>query len=418
MKQAADVDRREPVAGRPPRRSAGPVPTDTLLAIVLSASLTACGGGAHDMNGNATPPAPLEAQAALGEKIFHDTSLSASGRQSCGTCHVESSAHGSDNALAAQFGGPAMDRQGARLTPSIRYLSTNTAFFFDAEGTPTGGFFWDGRSKSLADQAGKPFLNPVEMANTDEAAVVARLARAAYVDEFRTVYGAAILDDVDAAFQRITLALQAYQLQDAEFRPFDSKYDAFLRGQTPLSAQELRGLALFNSPLKGNCAACHPSARGADGSMPLFTDFSYDNLGLPRNPELGANADPTHFDLGLCARDGADMAGRKDLCGAFKVPSLRNVARRQALFHNGVFKSLKTALTFYVQRDTHPEKWYPMNADGSVNKFDDLPREYHVNVNTTEAPYNRRAGGVPALSDAEIDDVIAFLQTLNDGFRP
>ncbi len=397
----------------PRRMRLWPLAAAGCVAIIL----TACGGG-DGGSGSAPTAALLDAQAALGEKIFNDTSLSASGRQSCGTCHVEGSARGSDNALPAQFGGPAMDRQGTRLTPSIRYLSTNTPFFFDAEGTPTGGFFWDGRTKSLADQAGQPFLNPVEMANTDKAAVVARIARAAYVDEFRSLYGATILDDVDTAFLRITLALQAYQLQDIEFRPFDSKYDAFLRGQTPLSATELRGLALFNSPAKGNCAACHPSGRGADGSMPLFTDFSYDNLGLPRNPALGANADPAHFDLGLCARDGADVAGRKDLCGAFKVPSLRNVARRQALFHNGAFKSLKTALTFYVQRDTNPEKWYSTNADGSVKKFDDLPREYHANVNTTEAPYNRRARGVPALSDAEIDDVIAFLTTLNDGYKP
>ncbi len=389
-----------------------------VVALVLSTTLTACGGGGDNAGTAPSPPAPLDAQATLGEKIFHDASLSASGRQSCGTCHVEQAAHGSDNGLPAQLGGAAMDRQGQRLTPSIRYLSTNTAFFFDAEGTPTGGFFWDGRTKSLADQAGEPFLNPVEMANADKAEVVARLARAAYAEEFRTVYGATIFDDTDAAFQRITLALQAYELQDTEFRPFDSKYDAFLRNQASLSDRELRGLALFNSPAKGNCAACHPSARGTDGAMPLFTDFSYDNLGLPRNPELVANADPAHFDLGLCARAGADVAGRKDLCGAFKVPSLRNVARRQALFHNGVFKSLKTALTFYVQRDTNPEKWYPKNADGSVNKFDDLPREYHLNVNTTEAPYNRRAGGVPALSDAEIDDVIAFLNTLNDGYKP
>ena len=389
-----------------------------LGALALAAIVAACGGGGDGASNAPAPPVALDAQAALGEKIFQDTSLSASGRQSCGTCHVEDAAHGADNALPAQFGGPAMDRQGGRLTPSIRYLSTNTAFYFDAEGTPTGGFFWDGRRRSLAEQAGDPFLNPVEMANASKAEVVGRLARRPYADEFRALYGATIFDDTDAAFLRITLALQAYQLQDEEFHPFDSKYDAFLRNQTTLTAQELRGLALFNAPNKGNCAACHPSARGADGSMPLFTDFSYDNLGLPRNHELAANADPKHFDLGLCARSGADVAGRTDLCGAFKVPSLRNVARRQALFHNGYFKTLKTALTFYVQRDTNPEKWYPRNTDGSIDKFDDLPPEYHRNVNTTEAPYNRRLGDVPALTDAEIDDVIAFLNTLNDGFEP
>jgi cytochrome c peroxidase len=70
-----------------------------------------------------------------------------------------------------------------------------------------------------------------------------------------------------------------------------------------------------------------------------------------------------------------------------------------------------------VQRDTNPEKWYPLNADGTVNKFDDLPAAYKGNVNTSEAPYNRNAGDAPALTDAEIDDIIAFLQTLSDGWK-
>ena len=137
---------------------------------------------------------------------------------------------------------------------------------------------------------------------------------------------------------------------------------------------------------------------------------------MPRNPAIARNADATYFDLGLCERP--ELAARTDLCGAFKVPSLRNVARRQVLFHNGRFTSLKEALTFYVQRDTNPEKWYPLNADGSVRKFDDLPAAYAGNVNTTEAPYNRRPGDAPALADAEIDDVVAFLRTLSDGYAP
>ena len=86
------------------------------------------------------------------------------------------------------------------------------------------------------------------------------------------------------------------------------------------------------------------------------------------------------------------------------------------LFHNGRFKSLKDALTFYVQRDTNPEKFYPLNPDGTVKKFDDQPVAFQANVNTSEAPYNRLPGDAPALSDAEIDDVIAFLQTLTDGY--
>jgi cytochrome c peroxidase len=242
------------------------------------------------------------------------------------------------------------------------------------------------------------------------------LARADYADDFKRVFGADIFNRPDDALARAALALQRYQLEDTDFRPYSSKYDEFLRGRTALSAQESRGLALFNNPGKGNCAACHPSGKSADGSFPLFTDFSYDNLGVPRNPAIARNADPAYFDLGLCARP--ELAARGDLCGAFKVPSLRNVALRKTYFHNGRFSTLKDAVTFYVQRDTHPEKWYPLNPDGTVNKFDDLPPHYHANVNTAEVPYNRRRGDAPALSDAEVDDVVAFLRTLSDGFKP
>ena len=124
----------------------------------------------------------------------------------------------------------------------------------------------------------------------------------------------------------------------------------------------------------------------------------------------------SYFDLGLCARSTGDLTARTDLCGAFKVPSLRNVALRKAFFHNGYFKTLKDAITFYVQRDTNPEKFYPVGSDGTVQKFNDLPAAYHANVNTTEVPYNRKPGDAPALSDSEIEDVIAFLNTLTDGW--
>jgi cytochrome c peroxidase len=388
-----------------------------VLGGVVSALLGACGGGGDAASSAGVPIASaLSAQAALGEKIFADVSLSASGRQACASCHSPDNAHSPANSLAAQLGGVLLDLQGRRSAPSVNYLSSNTAFHFDAEGTPTGGFFWDGRAASLQDQAGQPFLTSFEMANANAAGVIDKLSRAAYADEFKRVFGADIFSRPDDAMARVTLALAQYQREDTEFRGFSSKYDEFLRGNVRLSDQELRGLAVFNSPGKGNCQACHPSARAADGSFPLFTDFSYDNLGVPRNPALVQNDDPAFYDLGLCARD--DLAARTDLCGAFKVPSLRNVAQRHVFFHNGRFNTLKDALTFYVQRDTNPEKWYPLNADGTVQKFDDLPAQFHANVNTTEAPYNRRPGDAPALNDAEVDDLIAFLKTLNDGYRP
>jgi cytochrome c peroxidase len=389
------------------------------MAITAAAALISvagCGGGSDSVSDPAVPQSEaLSAQAALGEKIFADASLSASGRQACATCHDPGRAHAPANVLAVQFGGSSLDSPGRRAAPSVNYLSYNSAFRVATDGTPTGGYFWDGRAASLAEQATQPFITPFEMANADAAEVVARLARASYAEQFRRVYGSDIFDRPDDAMLRVGLALQQYQREDIAFRPFSSKYDEFLRGNVSLTDAEWRGLALFNDPAKGNCQACHPSARGSDGSFPLFTDFSYDNLGVPRNNDLGRNADPAYYDLGLCERP--ELATRTDLCGAFKVPSLRNVARRQTYFHNSRFSSLKEVVTFYVQRDTHPEKWYPLNPDGSVRKFDDLPPQYLANVNTSEPPYNRRPGDAPALGDAEIDDVISFLRTLSDGYR-
>jgi len=382
-----------------------------------AALLAACGGGGSSAPDASQPAASaLSAQAVLGEKIFFDASLSASGKQACASCHSPTNAHAPANDLSVQLGGSLLDQQGRRQAPSINYLSFDTAFFFAADGTPTGGFFWDGRAASLLEQAGEPFMNPFEMANAGVADVIAKLANASYAAEFKAVFGADIFTRPDDAMLRVKLALSQYQKEDTGFRAFSSKYDEFLRGKVQLADQEMRGLALFNNPTKGNCIGCHPSGKAADGSFPLFTDFTYDNLGVPRNPLIARNDDPAYNDLGLCER--ADLADRADLCGAFKVPSLRNVAQRHVFFHNGRFNTLKDAVTFYVQRDTNPEKWYPLNADGSVTKFDDLPPRYHANVNTVEVPYNRHPGDVPALSDAEVDDVIVFLKTLSDGYRP
>ena len=384
-----------------------------LATLVFAASLAACGGsgGATVQAGTSSALSPA---ALLGEKVFSDQSLSASGKQSCATCHNPTQAHAQTNNLAVQLGGADSSVVGFRATPSLRYLNVNRAFAFDKEGKAIGGFDRDGRAQSLAAQAQRPFLAPHEMANATKEAVIARLKKAGYADQFKQVFGAAILDNADQAFDRLAFALQQFQKEDPSFHPFDSRYDQFLVGKATLDAAELRGLALFNNPNKGNCAACHASARGADGAPPLFTDFSFDNLGVPRNPRIPATADPAYFDLGLCGPDRTDLASRADLCGAFKVPTLRNVATRKVFFHNGAFTTLKEVVSFYVRRDTNPEEWYPLAANGSVLKFNDLPPEYRGNVNTTEAPYNRLLGMTPALTNSEIDDLVKFLGTLTD----
>jgi cytochrome c peroxidase len=391
----------------------------TRTALFSLLLLSGCGGGGTAVTPVAAPPATitLSAAALLGQKIFSDTSLSASGQMACATCHNPANAHAQSNDLSVQLGGANQQIPGTRAVPSLRYLNLLPAFFFAKDGTPTAGFNRDGSAATLAGQARVPLLAAHEMANISAADLTARLAKAAYVEEFRQVFGSDILAAPEQAVERIGFALQQYQKEDHDFFPFDAKYDQFLAGKVALSSAELRGLALFNNPAKGNCAACHVSARGADGSAPLFTDFSYDNIGVPRNPAIPANADPAYFDLGLCGPIRNDLSSRSDLCGAFKVPTLRNVTTRKVFFHNGRFTNLRDVLGFYVRRDTNPEEWYPRAADGSIDKFDDLPAAYKKNVNTVEVPYNRLPGMAPALSAQEIDDVITFLGTLNDGYQ-
>lgn len=375
--------------------------------------LTACSKQADTPQPAAKDQKP---ELALGELIFHDPSLSASGRQSCASCHSPLHAHAQPNALAVQFGGPGMDQPGTRAVPSLRYLARTPALSMDEEGTSSGGFNHDGSAATLAEQAERPLLAANEMANITRVAVVEKLRRAPYAAQFIAVFGKGSLDDVNGAFNKMAFALQQYQLLDPEFAPFDSRYDAYLAGKVALTAAEARGLKLFNEESKGNCAACHPSARGEDGAPPLFTDFTYDSLGVPRNAAIAANKDAAHFDLGLCQSGRGGKFALPAECGKFKVPTLRNVATRQVFFHNGQFKNLREAVAFYVSRDTDPAQWYPATTRGKVRKYDDLPQAHHGNVNRDEAPYGLKPGDKPALSDQEIDDLVAFLATLNDGY--
>jgi cytochrome c peroxidase len=388
----------------------------SLIGLLTLLSIAACGGGS-----SATPETAgtsLSAAAQLGEKIFNDRSLSANGQMSCATCHDSQHALAQANPEAIPLGGIGLDQAGPRNTPSLRYLNETPAFHFDSEGTPTGGFDRDGRANSLAEQAIRPFLTSFEMANDSITDVVTKLRNASYAAEFRKLYGEQVFQDSEQTFLDARLALQAYQLEDGDFAPYTSKYDYFLAGKTQLSDQELRGFALFNNPQKGNCAGCHPSGRREGGKPPLFTDFTYDNLGVPRNTSIAANQDAEYFDLGLCGPLRINLSERADLCGAFKVPTLRNVALTAPYFHNGQFQTLQQVVSFYVRRDTNPEEWYPLGNDGLPDKFNDLPAEFKGNVNVTEVPYNRHEGDAPALSANEITDLVAFLNTLTDGYQP
>ena len=378
----------------------------TILFLLLT--LSACQRQA------ATSTASDLSAADIGKLIFHDVSLSASGKQSCASCHSPQYAHAQANALAVQFGGPLLNQPGTRAVPSIRYLADTPPLGFDEEGTPYGGFNHDGSVDTFAAQAERPLLAANEMANLTREAVVEKLRKASYAAKFRQVFGESSLDQVDTAFATLGLALERYQRDSAEFQPFSAKYDAYLAGKAQLTAAEMRGLQLFNDEKKGNCAACHPSAKREDGRPPLFTDFTYDGLGLPRNAAIPANADPSYTDLGLCKSGRSGRASQDSACGKFKVPTLRNVGTRQVFFHNGHIKNLRDAVAFYVSRDTQPEQWYPRKAGKEIAKFNDLPAKYHPNVNVEEVPYGGKRGGKPYLTDEEIDDVVVFLRTLTD----
>jgi cytochrome c peroxidase len=242
--------------------------------------------------------------------------------------------------------------------------------------------------------------------------VVRKLRKSSYASEFRSLFGTQIFSDPERAFAAALDALDAFQSTPAEFFPFSSRYDAFLRGEIELTEQEERGAALFKDPSKGNCGSCHLTSSRA-GRPPMFTDYDFANIGVPRNPRIPANADPHYFDLGLCGPERSDLAGQHEYCGFFRAPTLRNVAIRDAFFHNGAFHTLREAVEFYVERDIKPEKFYPRNADGSVHKADDLPPGYPDNLDH-DPPLDRGGSDAPALSDSEIDDLIAFLETLTD----
>jgi cytochrome c peroxidase len=396
-----------------------------LVVCGMLAALTAGAGG--ETTGHAETYRRVAALTALGRRMFTDPSLSASGKMACATCHSQRHAFGPPNALSVQRGGADLRQSGFRAVPSLEYLQAVPPFtehFFDSDeegddsvdNGPTGGLTWDGRVDRGRDQARLPLLSPYEMANKDPEEFVARLRRSRSAPALRRVFGETIFDASDKA---LTAALEAFEVfeQDAVvFYPYSSKYDAFLAGKAKLTAPERRGLALFEDPAKGNCARCHISARAKDGTPPQFTDYGLVALGAPRNAAIPANRDPAWFDLGMCGPLRDDLRGRAEYCGRFMTPTLRNVAIRRAFFHNGVFHNLRQVIEFYVERDTNPGRWYPRAADGQVRKFDDLPAPDQADIDA-DPPFGGHPGDRPALSNSEIDDVIAFLRTLTDGYR-
>ncbi|MHB0991768.1 MAG: cytochrome-c peroxidase [Burkholderiales bacterium] len=396
---------------------------------------------------------PLSAVAILGRKLFFDSRLSGSGNQSCASCHDPRHAYAPNNRLAVQLGGSDMNQAGVRAVPSLEYLYRQPNFSIGPDNpenesvnllqqadagihashtqktafvtkttvgnlVPIGGLFWDGRVNTLQQQAGGPLFNPLEMDGGTPAMLVAKLKQAAYARDFVQLFGPGVFRDPTLAVAEALFALSRFQIEDPSFRPFNSKFDAWLQGRARFTPAELRGYLIFNDPRKGNCAACHLDRVTRDGLPPLFTDMQYEALGAPRNAEIPANLDPHYFDLGLCGPYRTDLKQQTHYCGMFLTPTLRNVATRHAFFHNGAYHTLAQVLDFYALRDTEPEKIYGKGIDGKTEKFNDVPAEDRANVDITDPPFNRKSGDVAAMSMQDRRDIVAFLQTLNDGYSP
>jgi cytochrome c peroxidase len=375
----------------------------------------------------------------LGKRLFFDTRLSVPEGQNCAACHgPQVGMTGPDEAINKSGGvyeGAVEGRFGNRKPPAAAYSGDSPVFNMITEGEFVGGMFWDGRATGetlgdpLAEQAMGPFLNPLEQNVPNKKALILKVRESDYVPLFEKVWGKGSLDaekDIDGTYERIARSIAAYE-RSAEVNPFSSKFDDFWRKAKTaglavdsisesnwkkfenlgLAPEELRGLMLFNT--KGLCANCHVLT-AAGGKPPLLTDFSYDNLGIPKNPENPFYSLPQEWnpegknwlDKGLggyleATPKYAKYAARN--YGKHKVPTLRNVDLRpkpdfiKAYMHNGYFKTLKDVVHFYNMRDVASEKW---------------PQpEVKENLNTVEL-------GNLGLTASEEDAIVVFMKALSD----
>lgn len=366
--------------------------------------------------------AALTPEQKLGKELYFDKHLSLNQNQACATCHHPSAKYADPLNAKLPYDFPVSlgsdeTLNGGRNAPTSSYAAFIPAFSWNAaEGLFVGGQFWDGRAPTLKDQAKGPFLNPVEMAMADEAAVIAALVdrknknAKKYQTLFMQEYGIDLstIDttwnspEVLEAYDKLAEAIGTYE-QSFDFRPFTSKYDYYLAGLTTLNAQELSGLQIFEGA--AGCNACHPSEAtlNPDGSIvpPMFTDFTYDNLGIPKSSNLlianfpidyglGARPDLAVFNPALAPDADGLFPTEK---GKFRVSTLRNLSRTAPYGHNGFFATLDEIVHFY---NTAGDGTWPVP-------------EVADNVNRIEL-------GNLGLTPQQEADLVAFLQTLTDGF--
>jgi cytochrome c peroxidase len=345
--------------------------------------------------------AALTDEEELGKLLYFDTDLSTPTGQSCASCHEPTAGFADpDSELPVSQGVLPQNRFGNRNSPTAAYATFSPEFGIDEDGdTYVGGQFWDGRAKDLVEQAKGPFLNPLEMNNPSKLAVIVKVKNSEYADFFEEVTGVNLKDlsksNVEIAYIEVAEAIAAYE-SSAEVNQFSSRYDAYVAKGTGLSEMEAEGLDLFND--KAKCSQCHPSEPGPyEKNNALFTDYTYDNLGTPKNldnpfydlPKTFNPARANFIDYGLGGILKAD-----DEMGKFKVPTLRNIAVTSPYMHNGVFDDLTEVVNFYNTRDDPNANW--------------PAPEVAQNVNVGEL-------GNLGLTAEEVDAIVAFLNTLTDG---
>ncbi len=355
---------------------------------------TSTSGTTTGSSGGTTAP-PIKTKAELGQALFNDTTLSNPKGMSCGTCHSAQKAFTDPRPGFPVSEGVIKGRFMFRNAPSIQYIAYSPDFSLGngQAGNVTGGQFWDGHARNLIDQVHFPLVNPLEMNNHSSAEVVASIAAGPYASALKKLYGADVFTNSTNAFNAVVDAIATFEKTPA-VSPFSSKYDAFLKGQAELTPAETRGLAAFNG--QAGCAGCHTSAPDPKGTPPLFTNFCYANLGLPKNPDNPYYTISSHFnpqgkafvDLGL-----ERTTGRAEDAGNFMTPSLRNVALTGPYFHNGIFTTLAQVVHFYNTRD--------------LGGF--APPEVPGTEDTTEL-------GNLHLTAQQESDIVAFIGTLTDGY--
>jgi cytochrome c peroxidase len=415
----------------------------------------------------------------LGKLLLFDKHLSVNQNEACSFCHTpETGFTGpiqSLNLSTVSYPGSVRTRFSNRKPQSYMYATFAPVLHYNTlQGDFVGGNFWDMRASGYrlqnptAEQAQGPPTNPVEMGLPDSACLAYRLSRASYRRLFEAVWGAdsfaiqwpkdvertcstpgppaendlypvhlsvADRQSADRVYDFFGLSAAAYEASP-EVSPFTSKYDYVQTGMAQFTPEEEIGYALFRS--KARCNECHRD--GGPGEEPLFTDFTASNLGIPRNPKLqflveaksdergyspnAAGAAYIDTGVGFFLRKLKSLSGQLNpdsrwielapkFDAKFQVPTLRNVDMRptpdfvKAYMHNGYFKSLKEVVHFYNTRDV----LLTCKAGDPGEKVTCWPPpEDPINL-------NRRQLGNLKLTDQEENDIVAFLQTLTDGYK-